>query len=350
MHAMTVGVDLAKTRFELAIADEGGRIRERHRLTRSGFARFFSNRPRCRIFMEACGSAHHWARTLQSQGHEVQLLPAQYVRAWVRRNKTDAADAAALIQAGAWVDIPRVPIKSIEQQQIQQLHRLREQLKRTRTARINALRGLMREFGVSIAVGLVRGLRQMREALQTPDVLPARLCPFIAQTLTEIEQLTDRMEGIERELVQYGREDQTIARLQQIPGIGPLGASALRTAIGDIQRFPSGRHLASWLGLTAREHSSGERRRLGGMSKQGDVYLRTLLVHGARSALRAAHRARSQGRPLDRLRRWALDTDARCGRNKATVALANKIARIAWATWRHERPFQANWLPMNAVP
>lgn len=342
MDAMTVGVDLAKDRFELAIADETGRVIERQRLTRSRFARFFVNRPACVIFMEACGSAHYWARTLQGQGHQVELLPAQYVRAWVQRNKTDAADAAALIEAGKCAQVPRVPIKSVEQQQIQQLHRLREQLKRSRTARMNGLRGLMREFGVSIPVGLVRGVREMREAIAQGG-LPERLCPFIADSLREIEQLSLRMQGLERQLEQHGREDLTIAQLQRIPGIGPLGASALRIAIGDIQRFRSGRHLASWLGLTAREHSSAERRRLGGISKRGDVYLRTLLVHGARSALLAAHRAHAQGRPLDRLRRWALQTEARCGRNKATVALANKIARIVWASWRHQRAFDPNW-------
>ena len=343
MNATTVGVDLAKNCFELAIAEPGGRL-ERHRLSRARFGQFFGNRPPSRIVMETCGSAHHWGRTLQAQGHEVLLLPAQYVRAYVRRNKTDAADAAALIEAARCPEIRPVPVKSVEQQQLQQLHRLREQLKHTRTMRINLLRGTLREFGIVVPVGLARGRRAVCAALELADNgLPDLLRPLIAETLQEITTLTERIARIEATLVELTREDPVVQQLLELPGVGLLIATALRAAVGDIQRFPSGRHLASWLGLTAREYSSAEKRRLGGISKQGDVYLRTLLVHGARSALCAAARAQQQGRPLDRLRSWALATELRCGRNKATVALANKLARIIWATWRYQRPFNGNW-------
>lgn len=343
MNATTVGVDLAKNRFELAVADPSGRL-ERHRLNRTRFGQFFGNRPPSRIVMETCGSAHHWGRTLQAQGHEVVLLPAQYVRAYVRRNKTDAADAAALIEAARCPEIRPVPVKSVEQQQLQQLHRLREQLKHTRTTRINLLRGMLREFGIVIPVGLARGRQAVCAALELADNgLPDLLRPLIAETLQEITALTERIARLEATLVELTREDPVVQQLVELPGVGLLIATALRAAVGDIQRFPSGRHLASWLGLTAREYSSAEKRRLGGISKQGDVYLRTLLVHGARSALCAAVRAQQQGRPLDRLRSWALATEQRCGRNKATVALANKLARIIWATWRYQRPFDGNW-------
>jgi transposase len=339
-----VGVDLAKSHFELVVSDARSRMQRRERLTRTAVARFFANFPPSLVVMEACGSAHYWARTLQAQGHEVRLLPAQYVRAYVRRNKTDAADAAALIEAARCADIRPVPIKSVDQQVLQQLHRLREQCKNTRTARINLLRGMLREFGIFIPVGIERGLYAVREALESAENgLPDVLRPLVQDTLQEMATLKQRIEQIERQLQELTREDPIVRQLQQIPGVGLLIATAMRAAVGDIQRFPSGRHLACWLGITAREHSSGEQRRLGPISKQGDVYLRTLLVHGARSALQAAQRAAQAGRPLDRLRAWALQTQQRCGCNKATVALANKLARIIWATWRYQRPFDGNW-------
>jgi transposase len=294
--------------------------------------------------MEACGSAHHWARTLAAQGHEPVLLPAQYVRAYVKRNKTDAADAGALIEAARCAEIRPVPVKSIEQQAIQQLHRLRAQCMGTRTARINWLRGVLREVGVCLPVGARRGLAAVRETLAAAEpAVPALLRPCIEDTLTEIAALEQRCTRIERELASLTREDGVVRALLGVPGIGPLTATALRAAVVDVQRFPSGRHLASWLGLTAREYSSGEHRRLGRISKRGDVYLRTLLIHGARAVLNASAAAQRRGQPLDRLRTWALATERRCGYNKATVALANKLARIVWASWKHQRPFDGNW-------
>jgi transposase len=339
-----VGVDLAKNRFELAVADEQFRVGRRERLSRARFSQFFGNHPPSLIVMEACGSAHYWARTFQAQGHEVRLLPAQYVRAYVRRNKTDAADAAALIEASRCTEIRPVPIKSIDQQVLQQLHRVREQWKQTRAARINQLRGCLREFGIVIPVGAQRGIVAVRESLECADnALPDALRPFVLELLQEIAELEQRLKGIERMLTQLTRKDQAVRELLKIPGIGLLSATALRAALSDVQRFPSGRHLASWLGVTARERSSGERRRFA-ISKRGDVHLRTLLIHGARSVLLAAKQAVKAGRSLDRLRAWALETEQRRGHNKATVALANKMARIVWATWKYQRSFDGNWI------
>ena len=340
MDATTVGIDLAKNVFEIALADERGHIVERQRLSRTRFDRSFVNRPACRIVMEACGSAHYHARRLSSQGHEVVLLPAQYARAYVRRNKTDAADAAALIEAARCPDIRPVPIKSVDQQALQQLHRLRSQWMSARTARINFLRGCLREFGVGIPVGAKRAIQAVRDSLCSGDsVVPALLHESLLELLAEIDALAQRCQQIDRELVRLNEHDPIVERLLKIPGVGPLTATALRASVVDIQRFPSGRHFASWLGLTSREHSSGERRRLGRISKQGDPYLRTLLIHGARSALLAARSAQRRGSRLDRLRTWALELQERRGHNKATVALANKLARIVWASWRHERDF-----------
>ena len=266
--------------------------------------------------------------------------------AYVRRNKTDAADAAALIEAARCSEIHCVPVKPVDQQQIQQLHRLRAQWVTTRTARINFLRGALREFGIYVPLGAIRGVLAVREALKTDNGLPDALRPWMLEVLQEIAGLERHIKDIEYQLEELVREDTVMWNLEKIPGIGLLSATALRAAISDVHRFPTGRHLASWLGLTARESSSGERRRLGRISKRGDTYLRTLLIHGARSVLISAQRTAKAGLPRDRLRTWALQTQARCGHNKATVALANNLARIVWATWYHDRRFDANWTPV----
>jgi transposase len=344
MNTTTVAVDLAKSRFEIAIADEHYQIQQRKRLSRSQFARFVALQPPSRFVMEACGSAQHWGRELAKHGHEVRLLPAQHVRAYVKRNKTDAADAAGLVEASRCADIRPVPIKTLQQQTAQQLHRLREQYKRTRNQRINLARGCLRECGLVIAKGIGRGIAGIREALEHADNgVPDALRPWLAELLEEIGYLKQQQARIERQLAELVREDDLVGRWLKVPGVGLLGASAARASTGEFTRFPTGRHFASSLGLTAREHSSGERRRLGAITKQGDRYLRTLFVHGARSALTAARRAEQAGRPLDDLRRWALDVERRRGTNKATVALANKMARILWAMAVYDRRFNGNW-------
>jgi transposase len=299
--------------------------------------------------MEACGSSHYWARHIAGLGHDVQLLPAQYVRAYVKRNKTDEADAAALVEAARSTEIRPVPIKTVEQQQVQALHRLRSQWLKTRHRYINILRGILREFGVPIALGVRAANTQIGRALGDPDnEIPDGLRPTLATMLDEVRAADAKIQGVERELSALTREDQRVKQLRQIPGVGPLTSTAIRAVVGDIQRFPSGRHFASWLGLTATERSSAEQRRLGRISKQGDVYLRTLIVHGARAVLQHARRAKRSGKPTDRLRTWALQCEDRRGHNKATVALANRIARIVWATWKYDRPFDGDWARQTA--
>ena len=348
MHT-TVGVDLAKNSFQVAEADAQYRLIARKRLTRTQFSRWMGTHPPCQVVMEACGTAHYWARVLKGYGHQVKLLPAQHVRAYVRRNKTDAADAAALIEASRSGEIHSVEVKSVAQQVLQQLHRVRTQWQAARVARINALRGMLREFGIDVPVGAVRGIATIREALETGDNgLPDALRPVIAQLLREIDEFAERMKEVERSLAGLSAEDATVQRLRTIPGVGLIVSTAMHAAVGDIHRFRSGRHLSSWLGLTAREHSSGEKRRLGPNSKQGDVYLRTQLTHGARAALFSAKNAVRKGLELDRLRCWALETEKRVGHNKAAIALANKLARIVWATWKHERTFEGNWTTRTA--
>jgi transposase len=337
-------VDLAKNVFELAVSDAQGKIGERLRLNRARFAAFFVQRPPCRVLMEACGSAHYWARCIARHGHTVELLPAQYVRRYVRRSKTDQADAAALIEAARCSEIRPVPVKTLEQQQVLALHRLRAQWMSTRHRYLNTLRGLLREFGMAIPLGAHMGRAQIASELVQPSQdLPPALQPLLSQMLDDFDQLEQRIERAERVLTSITRPDPIVQRLREIPGIGPLSSTALSATVGRIDRFPSARCFASWLGLTPREYSSGERRRMGGISKQGDVYVRTLLIHGARSALLAAHRQQRTGRPLDRLRLWALKCQRERGHNIATVALANRLARIVWATWKHDRAFDGNW-------
>lgn len=344
MQATTIAVDLGKNIFEIAVADESWQVTERHRLSRTRFGRFFASRSRCRVVMESCGTAHYWARRLVAAGHEVALLPAQYVRAYVRRNKTDRADASALIEAFRCSDIQPVPVKSVEHQQIQALHRVRSQWVQTRCSRINTLRGVLREFGIVIPLGPSMAKARVAEALEDAEnELPVGLRSSLAQMLEEIRELESRVAGIELQLREFTRSDEVVRQLQTVPGIGLISSTALRASVVDVQRFPSGRHFASWIGLTARETSSAGRRRLGRISKQGDVYLRTLLIHGARSALTAAHLARRRERPLHRLQEWALACEKRRGRNRAAVALANRLARIVWATWKYQRAFNGNW-------
>jgi transposase len=344
MNSTIVGIDLAKNHNELAIADEHYRIVRRERLSRARFARFFANHPPCLIVMEACGSAHYWARTLRRQGHELRLLPAHHVRSYVRGNKTDRADAQALIEAARCLQIKPVPVKTVEQQFVQHLHRLREQYKATRVQRINLARGVLREAGIAVPEGAKKGLQVIREALECAENgLHHELRSYLGQVLQEIEGLREQMHQLERSLSECTKEDLVVRNLMSIPGVGLLTATAIRAAVGDVQRFPSARHFSSWLGLTAREHSSGEKRRLGRITKRGDAYLRTLLVHGARAVLSAAGRAKRAGRELDRLRSWAVATAERMPTNKAVVALANKLARVIWVTWKHHRAFDANW-------
>lgn len=328
MHDTLVGVDLAKAVFQLATSSRPGRFDSHPRLSRDQFLPFFAQLPAAVVIMEACGTCHHWARKVRELGHAVVLLPPHQVRPFVRRNKTDRSDAKALVEAYRNGDIRPVPVKTPEQQVLTSLHRLREGWMAQRTARLNALRGLLREQGVFIRVGSAEVVPAVRSLIEDADSeLAAPLRALFAEACDEIRQIERRLHLVERELTALAHQIPAVERLLQIPGIGLIIATALVGFVGDLRRFPSARHLASYLGLTPREYSSGLRQRLGRISKRGDAYLRMLLVHGARALL---SRARTVAAP-DRLRVWALALEKRAHHNKATVALANKIARIAWA-------------------
>ena len=338
-----VGVDLAKSVFQLAVADGAWRVVESHRLTRTQFERWFANRAVGLVVMEACGSAHHWARWLNGLGIEVRLLPAAYVRAYVKRNKTDAADACALLEAARCAEIVPVRVKSVEQQALQGMHRTRSLWMGTRTSRINALRGFCHEFGIVIAQGSRLGVEQISRVLADPlAAVPTLIRRTMSLLVEEIRLLEVRIAQLERELAALARQSPACTTLLSIPGVGLLTATAMVAATsGEVSHFHDARHFASWFGLTPKEHSSGGTRHLGRISKRGDRYLRMLLTHGARSVLRAASVAVRSGKTVDGLRHWALAVQGRSNHNKATCALANKLARICYATSRDHEPYGA---------
>lgn len=338
MEHTTIAVDLAKSVFQVAISHRAGHIDEERRLSRDRFLTFFAQQPPATIVFEACGSAHHWARQLQPCGHHVRLLPAHDVHRYVRRNKTDRADAKGMLEANRNEEIHPVPVKTLEQQAIASLHRLRSTWLATRTARLNTLRGLLGEFGVFIPVGATHVVPHVRALLRdAPDTVPIALRGSLAAACAEIAVLETQMRDVERQLTALARQLPDVTLVQTVPGIGILTATALVALVGDIRRFRSGRHFASFLGLTPQEHSSGGHRRLGAISKQGDVYVRMLLVHGARAVVCNAKKVAVP----TALQRWALQAEQRRGHNVATVAVANRLARIVWAVWVHQRPFAA---------
>ena len=341
MNATTVAVDLAKSVFQLAVADSQWKVIETHRLTRTQFERWFINRDVALVVMEACGSAHHWARYLIGLGIDAKLLPAKYVRAYVKRNKTDAADAAALLEAARTSDIAPVRVKSIEQQALQSLHRTRSLWMGTRTSRINALRGFCREFGLSIPQGSRTGVEAMARLLADPNTaIPGLIRGSMKLLIEEIRLLEARISQLERELTDLAKQSPACKALLTIPGIGLLTATAMVAATsGEVSHYRNARHFASWFGLTPKEYSSGNTRHLGRISKRGDRYLRMLLTHGARAVLRAATVARQAGREIDGLKDWALKVQGRTNHNKAACALANKLARICYAVLRDHEPY-----------
>ena len=337
MEHTLIAVDLAKNVFEIAVSERPGVVTRRRRLRRSKFLDFLAQQEPATVVIEACGSAHHWGRKIGELGHRIVALPPHLVHPYVTRNKTDRSDAKGLLEAYRNKEIQAVPIKSLEQQGLTALHRLRSAWQAERTARINLLRGILREFGLTIPVGathVVPCVWAFLEDAETP--IPDFLRPALAEGALEVRRLEERVKGIEAQLKQLAAQSAVARRLLSIPGVGMITATALIAFVGDVQRFRSARRFACYLGLTPRERSSGSKRRLGRISKQGDVYLRMLLIHGARAALVAARRTKQQP---DRLRAWALELQARAGHNRAAVALANKLARIVWATWRREVDF-----------
>ena len=326
MSIVTIGLDLAKNVFQVHGVDTDGGVVIRKKLRRSEVLRFFEILPRCLVGMEACATAHHWARILCELGHEVRLMPPAYVKAYVRRQKNDAADAQAICEAVTRPTMRFVPVKSAERQSVLVLHRSRELLVRQRTMLINAVRGHCAEFGLIAPQG---ALRMADLVIQIRSADEAHLPPIVRSTMllmvAQVDALMTQINQLGRALLAWHRQDEASQRLASIPGVGIITATALAATVADPAHFRSGREFAAFLGLVPRQNSSGGKERLGRISKMGDRYLRKLLVVGATSVIRRA-RTSTHGATV-----WIRSLLERRPARVVTVALANKTARIAWA-------------------
>ncbi len=332
-NVSTVGLDLAKNVFQVHCADEKGRCIQSKVIRRSQLLRFFATLKPCLVGMEACGSSHYWARELKLLGHDVRLMAPQYVKAYVKTNKNDAADAEAICEAVTRPGMRFVDIKTEEQQAILLLHRDREGLTRDRTALINRLRATLAEFGVTAPSGPQRLNRWFREDYSGYGVrLPGLVERQVERMRTRLRGLESEIAALDVEIDLTSRSNEACQRLEAVPGIGRLTASAVVATVGKGQSFKSGRQFAAWLGLVPRQYSSGGKPRLLGISKRGDGYLRRLLIHGARAVIRHMN-------PKRAVTGWLAQLSTRAHHNVVIVALANKLARIAWAILYKERAY-----------
>lgn len=333
MNATTYAVDLAKNVFQVHWVDpETGQIAKR-KLSRAKLIDFFAQRQPGRVAMEACGSAHHWARTLSSMGHRVELLPTQHVRSFVQGNKDDAADARGIWLASQHSDIRRVPIKSCQQQAVLSLHRMRSHWVNVRTATINAIRGLLYEFGITLPQGKITGLQALAtQRGQIDEKLPAMMQRLIDDQLLALKDIDRHVQAMDHEIAAVQKDDACARRLRNTPGIGVLGATALAATLGDGSGWRNGREFAACLGLAPAHTGTGGKTRISGISKRGNPYLRTLLVNGARAVI-----TRENPAP------WITALKSRRPFNVVVVAVAHKLARTAWALAAHERDYDADW-------
>jgi len=330
-----LGIDIAKQVFHLVGMDAHGTIVVRKRLYRAQVLVFIAQLPPTCMGMEACGGAHYWARRFREHGHEVKLMAPQFVAPYRKANKNDLRDAEAIAEALTRPTMRFVPVKSVAQQELQALHRVRERLMKARTALINETRGLLLEYGIVVPQGATTFRKHVLEKLATED---AKLTPhslaLFQQLLEELATLEARVATYDAQLAQVAQTHPVCQRLMTIPGLGELTATALVAAVSGATQFKNGRQFAAWLGLVPRQHSTGGKSRLLGMSKHGDSYLRKLLVHGARSCLRWV------GRKRDRRSQWVQSLMERRGWNRAAVALANKNARVAWVLMCTEQVYE----------
>ena len=340
MNVTTIGIDLAKSVFQLHGVDAEGEVVFRKKLRRGAVLDFLRDIPPCLIGLEACATSHFWAREIGSLGHDVRLLPPLYVKPYVKRQKNDAADAEAICEAVTRPSMRFVPVKSAERQSVLTLHRSRDLLMRQRTMILNAIRGHLAEFGIITA----QGPHKLLNLIRTIRAGALAALPEIALTAIEclgaqLDSLADQIRHLERQLMAWHREDETSQRLETIPGVGIITATALAASVPDPTVFKSGRQFAAFLGLVPRQNSSGGKDRLGRISKMGDAYLRRLLVVGATSVIRRA------GTNPSATGAWVRGLLERKPARVATVAMANKTARIAWAVLARGETYRA---PMPA--
>jgi len=330
MQIATIGVDLAKHVFQLHGVSSAGAVVLRKKLRRAHVIEFFAKLSPCLVGMEACGTAHHWAREIRTLGHEVRLMPAHYVKAYVKRGKNDAADAEAICEAVTRPTMRFVAVKTKEQQAVLVMHRTRELLVRQRTQTINALRGLLAEFGISEPQGIWH-IGRLRAHLDE-DTVPEPGRTVLTLLVEQLDGLDKRVDDVNAEIQAWHRANPVSKRLTKIPGIGTVIATAMVATVGDASLFRSGREFAAWLGLVPRQRSTGGKQRMGRISRQGDQYIRRLLIIGAQAALLRSKEVKANA--------WVQGLLGRCARLKVAVALANKTARIAWAVMAKGEPYR----------
>lgn len=325
MKITTIGIDLAKEVFQIHGVDGYGKAVLRKKLRRGKIAEFFANLEPCLIGMEACGSSHHWARKLSEFGHTVKLMSPQFVKPYVKTNKHDMADAEAICEAVSRPNMRFVPIKNVEQQAILSVHRARQGMVKARTAQANQIRGLLSEFGIVMPQGIRSISKYMPDILENAENgLPATLRRLLERLNDHLKELNRQVEELELQITLWHKGNQASKKLEAIPGIGPITASAIVATVGNATEFKNGRQLAAWFGLVPKQYSSGGKQILLGISKRGDTYLRTLLIHGARAVIRfSKNKLGPEG--------WLYKLITRRNKNIAAVALANKSARIIWA-------------------
>jgi len=332
-----VAVDLAKRIFHVTAMDDDGNVVERKRLRRAGLQSYLALLPTgCIVAMEACGGAHHWGRLAARHGHRVRIMSPQFVTPYVKSNKSDVNDADAIAEASSRPTMRFVGLKSVEQEHVQHVHRARRLAVRNRTAQTNQIHGMLLEYGIESpkSVGpLLKRLPDVLEDAENELLWPTRT--LLSELGEELRRLNERVKHFDAEIGALARQMPECERLMAIPGIGVMTATALMAAVGDASVFRNGREMSAWLGVVPRQRSTGGRTTLLGISKRGDRYLRTLLIHGARSAIRVAAQRK------DRRSRWVLEVAARRGQNPAAVALANKNVRTAWALLARGESFNA---------
>jgi len=344
MKITTVGIDLAKDVFQVHGVDAHGKAVLRKQLKRKDVVSFFANLEPCLIGMEACGSSHYWARKLAALGHTVRLMAPQFVKPYVKTNKSDRNDAEAICEAVARPNMRFVPVKTGEQQAVLSVHRARQGFVKARTAQANQIRGLLAEFGIVIAKGMGHIAKRLPEILEDGENgVPGMMRELLQRLGENLKEMDKQVGELERQIKLWHRENEQSRKLEAIAGIGPITASAFVASVGDAKTFKNARQVPAWLGMVPRHEGTGGRATLGKISKRGDVYLRTMLIHGARSVI-----AQIERKP-DQADGWLKKLLARRNKNIAAVALAAKNARIAWALLAHERSYQGDYVASRAA-
>jgi len=339
MKVTTLGIDLAKTCFQLHGTDDAGRAVIKRKINREELALFTAQLEPCLIAMEACGGAHYWARKFKSQGHSIKLIPARHVKKFKEsQQKNDARDAFAINEAAQRPKMPLVAPKELWQQDVQALHRTRQQLVKMRTATVNQCRGLMMEYGVVVDKSIEKFFIQMPSAIEDANnELTLVMRDLAAFLVASAKDLSQKIEEVEKKILTLSEAQPDYRRLLQVPGIGPMGASMFISSVGDAKVFKNGRHVAAWLGLVPRQESSGGKSRLLGITKTGDNHLRSVLIHGARSLILSAMRKHKR----DPVSQWILDLQERKGWNVTAVAIANRNARIMWHLMNYKEEYKS---------